>query len=117
MTTRVERYREAAAIAWAHRSGRGSVARHNRASDEMRAIVDDAYRDGPDAVAALFPLLDEPQPARWLAFTLADRGSVPPAVLDRCLDMIRASAAGDDVDALMAEWGLEELEEKHRAGR
>ena len=47
MPTRVERYRASAAIAWKHRSGRGSVAKYNRASDEMRAIVDEAYRDVP----------------------------------------------------------------------
>lgn len=75
----------------------------------MRALVAEAYQAGPEAVAELLPLLDEPLADRWLAFQLLDLGRPPLTAVDRCLSIIRDVAAGaGPTDAMGAAMWLRE---------
>ena len=114
MTTRVDHYRAcAASCAAVDYASRRSVLQHNRASEEMRKVVAEAYCVGPGAVAELLPLLDEPSTEEWLAFQLLDLGVPPPAVAARCLAIVRRKAAGTGADAMGAGMWLREWEARH----
>jgi hypothetical protein len=104
MESRVERYRAYTATCLAtDYDSPASVRRHNRAADEMRRLVGE-----PGAVAELLPLLDEPTAARWLAFQLVESGGLSDDVIQRCLAVVRALAAGGDAEAMGARMWLRE---------
>jgi hypothetical protein len=85
MKSRLDRYRENAAIcaATAYDSD-ASVRRHNAAANEMRRIVAE-----PGAAQELLPLLAEPQSTHWLAFQILELIEPLPEVRDKCLAIIR----------------------------
>jgi hypothetical protein len=114
MATRADRYRACAAIcATVDYASRSSVRRHNLASDQMRALVGEAYQVGPGALAELLPLLGEPPADEWLAFQLLDLGHPPPAISERCLALVRRKAAGSGPDAMGAEMWLRDWQARH----
>jgi len=111
MGTRADRYRECAAIcASVDYASQRSVRQYNGASVEMRVLVGEACRAGPDAVAELVPLLDEPPADEWLAFQLLDLGTPPPDVVELCLAIVRRKAAGSGPDAMGAAMWLRDRE-------
>ena len=65
----------------------------------MWAIVAEAYAAGPDAVAELLPLLEEPPSNQWLAFQVLELGNSEPGVAEQCLAVIRRMAAGSGAEA------------------
>jgi hypothetical protein len=82
MASWADRYRACAAVCTTvDYSSRASVRRYNRASDQMRSIVVEAFQAGPGAVAELLPLLDAPPADEWIAFQLLDLG-LPPLVVE-----------------------------------
>jgi hypothetical protein len=102
MTSRVDRYRQCAAICAATSYGSGaSIRRHNAAAREMRGIVVE-----PGAAEELLPLLDEPEPAQWLAFQLLELCKPASVVREKCLAIIHRLAAGSGADALGAQYWL-----------
>lgn len=114
MATRADRYRKCASICVSvDYASRHSVRKHNRAADEMRGLVGEAYRAGPEAVAELVPLLDEPPAGEWLAFQLLDLGTPPPDVAKLCVAIVRRKAAGSGPDAMGAAMWLRDWEARH----
>jgi hypothetical protein len=114
MAERTDRYRAFAAIcARVDYASRRSVREHNQASEQMRALVGEAYQAGPAAVAELIPLLDEPTADEWLAFQLLDLGQPPVATVERCLAIIRRKAAGSGPEAMGAEMWLRDWQTRH----
>ncbi len=110
MVSRLDRYRACAATCTAiDLVSAASVRHYNRASDQMRTLVAEAYQAGPEAVAQLLPLLDESPANRWLAYQLLDLGRPPPTAVDRCLSIIRGVAMGEEpADATGAAMWLRE---------
>jgi len=74
----------------------------------MIRILEKAAQEGADAIARLFPLLDEPLCAEWLAFQLLKREEVTAEVKAKCLKKIESIAAGDGTEALGAQMWLNE---------
>lgn len=114
VATRAAHYRACASIcATVEFGSRRSVREYNRASDEMRAFVAETHHAGPDALAELLPLLDEPPADEWLAFQLLDLGVPPLATVERSLGIIRRLASGFGPDAFGAASWLQEWEARH----
>ena len=85
MKSRIDRYRAYASVCAATTYGAGaSIRRHNTAARRMRKLVVE-----PGAAEELLPLLDEAQPAEWLAFQLLELCKPAPKVRKRCLAIIR----------------------------
>jgi hypothetical protein len=89
-----------------------SILRHNAAVETMRELVSE-----PHAVQDLFPLLNEPQCAGWLAFQLLELTDLAPNVAEHCLAIISALAKGNDGDALGARMWLDEWRESGAKSR
>lgn len=114
MVSRADRYRASAAIcATVDYASRQSVGQHNLASEEMRAMVGEAYQAGSVAIAELLTLLDAPPADEWLAFQLLDLGQPPLPVVERCLEIIHRKAAGSGPDAMGAGMWLREWYARH----
>lgn len=111
MATRADRYQAYASVcATVDYASRASVRQHNSASDQMRAIVAEAYQVGPVALTELLPLLNAPPADEWLAFQLLDLGLPPLAIVEQCLAIVRRKAAGAGPDAMGAFMWLQEWE-------
>jgi len=105
MASRIDRYRECAAICAATKYGSGaSIRRHNSAATEMRRIVRE-----PGAAEELLPLLAEAESGKWLAFQLLELCSPSLEVREKCLAIIRRLATGSGVDALGAQYWLRDF--------
>jgi len=118
MASQIERYRTDSAICAAtDQSSRAAVRRHNAAADRLRALVADAYVAGPEKVAELIPLLDEPPSDRWLAFQLLELGEPPPDCTERCIRVIQQIATGQDAGAMGARiWLKDRSAEQNEQG-
>ncbi len=114
MASQIDHYRTYAATCVAtDYASKHSVSQHNAAADQMRAMVAEVYAAGPQVLAELLPLLDEPPSDQWLAFQLLELGEPEPAVVERCLSIIRRLAAGPGADAMGASMWLRDWEAKH----
>jgi hypothetical protein len=80
----------------------------------MIKIVEIAAQEGTDAIARLFPLLEEPLCAEWLAFQLLKRDEVTSDIKAKCLKIIESIAAGGGSDALGAQMWLKTWKPKSR---
>lgn len=109
--TRIERYRQCAAICAATEYGAGdAITTHNAAAIEMGRIAAE-----PGADEELLPLLDEPESAKWLAFQLLELCSPVPEVAERCLRIIEELAAGSSTDAVGAQFWLKEFAQRQQS--
>jgi hypothetical protein len=74
-------------------------------------MVTELYSAGPQALAELLPLLDEPPSDQWLAFQLLELGKPDAAVAEQCLYIIRRLAEeGPPADAMGASMWLRDWE-------
>ncbi len=115
MASRIDQYRAFAATCSAtDYASKPSVRQHNTAANRMRAMVAELYAAGPQALAELLPLLEEPPSNQWLAFQLLELGKPDAVVAARCLSIIRLLASGQgSADAMGAGMWLRDWEAKH----
>ncbi len=109
--SRLDRYKEYAQIcARLDYSDRRTILVNNRAVDKMYEIVESAVQEGPDAVAELACLLEEPLTAPWISHQLLERALVPPEVERRCLSIIEGLA----LDSIGEQMWLAEYKNKKK---
>jgi len=89
-----------------------SVEASNASVDAMYTIVERAERHGPEAVAKLVALLDDPLARPWLAHQLVEKTTISPEVRRRCIAIVEERAKGDGLEAT----GEREWLEKWRDG-
>jgi hypothetical protein len=82
----------------------------------MRQIVQHAEESGPDAVAGLLPLLDEPTPAEWLAHHLVELAFIDLAIRAKCISIVKQlvvalRASGDGLNAMGEESWLQDYQD------
>jgi hypothetical protein len=77
-----------------------SVDARNAAVATMYRIVEQAERDGSEAVAKLVELLDNPLTAPWLAHQLVEKATMSPEVRKRCFAIVEKRAEGDGPEAM-----------------
>ena len=80
---------------------------HNRAVQKMYEIVEQAVREGAEAIKILATLLDHPLAARWLAFQLLEKANVDTEVENKCLSIINGMANAGSADSYGAGVWLE----------
>lgn len=80
-----------------------SVQKFNRASDRMRQIVRDANSAGPETLLPLADLLTDPVSRRWIAHHLVELATIDTITRNRCLDIVRDTAASLERDGQVAD--------------
>lgn len=113
--TMIDKYRQyAEACAQTDYGDKKSVRRHNQSAAGMRKIVEDVAKKGADAIEKLFPLLNEPECANWLAFQLLELAEVNQFTEARCLRIIKDIAAGEGAEAMGTQVWLTRWKDKSK---
>ena len=74
----------------------------------MYQIVEAANTKGPDTIAELVTLLDEPDCAKWLAHQLIEKAATTRDIKSKCFFIVEALAKEDSADALGERMWLKE---------
>ena len=77
-----------------------SVKRNNKAVDRMYQIVQLANNKGPETVAELATLLDQPDCAKWLAHQLVEKAAITKEIKNKCFAIVETLAKGETAAAL-----------------
>jgi len=103
----MDKYKQYASIcALTDYADKKSVRRHNQAANAMIKIVEQATQEGLPSIERLFPLLDDPICAKWLAFQLLERAKVNSDIKTKCLKIIGSIATGEGATAFGAKTWL-----------
>lgn len=98
-----------------------SVRQFNKASDRMRAIVDQVVQLGPDAVEHFTSVLDTEPASGWAAHHLVEKAELAPDLLKRCFSIVekivvKAEAESRSADAMGEKMWLRKWKAKKPVG-
>lgn len=97
----IDQYRECARVcSTIDYADKSSVKRSNKAVDKMYQIVQTANNKGPQSIADLATLLDEPDCAKWLAHQLVEKAAITKEIKNKCFSIVETLAKGESAEAL-----------------